>query len=59
MTVTIKGNKLVIEADIADDLRKSSTGKNLLLVSETVKPDGIKFKGKQVKVQVNAYIPVE
>ena len=57
MKATIKGNKLAIEIDLRADPKPSSSGKNLLLASETQSPEGCEYKGKQVKIGVNAYVP--
>ncbi len=57
MKVSIKGTKLVIEADI-NDVRPSASGKTLVIASTrgNLKTDQV-YNGQPVTVGLNVYIP--
>lgn len=61
MSVSVKvvGKKLVIEADIADVLEESKSGKSHIVATTNgnLRTDQI-VKGKNLVVGLNAYIPV-
>lgn len=56
MKAEIKNGMLVIEIPINPEPRLSSTGKSLLVATETAVTGAI-VKGKPVKVTLSAYIP--
>jgi hypothetical protein len=55
MQAEIKGNKLVITVELNTPPVQSSSGKTLLVASESGKTN-LQVQGKQVSVTVNAYI---
>lgn len=58
MTATIAGGKLTIVLDLPASARPSSTGKTMLIATESsVTP--LIVNGKNVKIAVNATIPAD
>lgn len=59
MTATIdkSKNELVLRIPLIQPPRHSSSGKTLLVASESTKPAGLTVDGKQVTVALNAHIP--
>jgi hypothetical protein len=56
MNAEIKGDKLVISISLNKEPRLSSSGKTMLVASETVK-GALNHNGAPVTVAVNAYTP--
>lgn len=57
VTYDKKAGTVTITLPVAKDPRPSSTGKSLLLASESV-PNAVTIEGKQAKVAVNVYAKV-
>jgi len=56
MKVEVKGSKLFVEMDIAEQVSKS--GKSMVIATTSGnKPTEIKYKGETLIVGINAYIP--
>jgi len=56
MKCEIKGGKLLVEMDIAEQVSKS--GKSTVIATTSGnKPTEVKYKGETLVVGINAYIP--